>query len=236
MKDESPPIPRRLLRAEQVLAARSRRVALVLEGSQDPHNVHAVMRTAEALGVQDVHLVGARGEAGAISSGVTQRAHEWLSVRKHRDIESCVALLREEGRSIFATANVPEAQPVTGFAPDGPVALLFGNESEGLSPRARELADGFLRIDLVGFSGSVNLSVAAAVVLWELRRQEVASDSPGELSQGERGELRADWYRRLLGKRVRSPEALEAWIARGAEIAAAASEEGRLAAENRDGG
>ena len=82
----------------------------------------------------------------------------------------------------------------------------------------------------------MNLSVAAAILLWELRRQDVASDSPGDLPEGERGDLRADWYRRLLGKRVRGAEALERWIARGPEIAAAADEQDRLAAENRDGG
>ena len=99
-----PPVPRRLIRAEQVLAARTRAVSLVLEGSQDPHNVHAVLRTAEALGVQDVHLVAPRGEAAAISPGVTQRAHEWLTVRRHDELEGAVALLRDEGRSLWVTA------------------------------------------------------------------------------------------------------------------------------------
>jgi len=233
MTDAAPPTPRRLLRAEQVLAARSRRVCLVLEGSQDPHNVHAVMRSAEALGVQDIHLVAPRGEAGAIAPGVTQRAHEWLSVRRHTDIETCVELLRSEGRSIHATANEPEARSVTGFAPEGPIAILFGNETEGLSPRARELADGLLRIDLVGFSGSLNLSVSAAIILWELRRKAVVGESPGDLAQDERSELRAAWYRRLLGRRVRTAEALEDWVARGAEIAAQASGGDRVSARER---
>lgn len=233
MTDPSPPTPRRLLRAEQVLAARSRRVCLVLEGSQDPHNVHAVMRSAEALGVQDIHLVAPRGEAGAISPGVTQRAHEWLSVRRHHDIDACVELLRSEGRSIHATANEPGAQSMTGFAPEGRIAVLFGNETDGLSSRARELADGLIRIDLVGFSGSLNLSVSAAIVLWELRRAEIVSDSPGDLSPAELSDLRGDWYRRLLGKRVRTPEALETWVARGAELAAEAGERERVSARER---
>jgi tRNA (guanosine-2'-O-)-methyltransferase len=220
MSEDAKPTPRRLLRAEQVLAARSRRVCVVLEGSQDPHNVHAVMRTAEALGLQDLHLVAPRGEAGTISAGVTQRAHEWLTVRRHRDIDACVEFLRAEGRTIHATANEPGARATADFAPDGRIAILFGNETEGLSARARELADGLLRIDLVGFSGSLNLSVSAAIVLWELRRLAVTGDDAGDLAPAEIAELRETWYRRLLGRRVRSPEALSRWVAKGAEIAA----------------
>ena len=103
----------------------------------------------------------------------------------------------------------------------------------GLSSRARELADGLIRIDLVGFSGSLNLSVSAAIVLWELRRAEIVSDSPGDLSPAELSDLRGDWYRRLLGKRVRTPEALETWVARGAELAAEAGERERVSARER---
>lgn len=234
MSESSPPTPRRLVRAEKVLAARSRRVCVVLEGSQDPHNVHAVMRTAEALGVQDLHLVAPRGEAATISPGVTQRAHEWLSVHRHADIDACVELLRSEGRTIHATANEPEARSVSGFAPQGRIAILFGNETEGLSPRARELTDGLLRIDLVGFSGSLNLSVSAAILLWELRRHEVLSEAPGDLTAEETSELRETWYRRLLGRRVRSPEVLDEWVARGPAIAGRAAGE-RVCATERPG-
>ena len=233
---DAPPIPRRLIRAEQVLAARTRSVSLVLEGSQDPHNVHAVLRTAEALGVQDVHLVAPRGEAATISPGVTQRAHEWLSVTRHSDIDAAVAQLREEGRSLWVTALEPGARSVAGFDPGGPCAVVFGNESEGVSERARELADGVLRIDLVGFSGSLNLSVSAAILLWELRRRALVSEAAGDLPETQREELRERWYRKLLGKRVGSEEALQDWLGRAGEAAELAREEPRVVAPDRSGG
>lgn len=227
-------IPRRLLRAEQVLAARTRRVALVLEGSQDPHNVHAVLRTAEALGIQDVHLVAPRGDAAAISAGVTQRAHEWLSVLRHASIDDAIALMRAEGRRVLGTANATDAQPLTGLAPQGRVALVLGNETEGMSARAVELCDGLVRIDLVGFSGSLNLSVSAALACWELRRLDVTTGS-GDLTPSERDELRRQWYPALLSRRADDP-AVEAWLARGEEVRAAALSAERVLPVDRETG
>src|SRR5690349_16987545 len=148
-------IPKRLLRAEQVLAGRTRRIAVVLEGSQDPHNVHAVLRTAEALGIQDVHVVAPRGAAAIISPGVTQRAHEWLSVTRHDHVGAAIELLRAEGRLILGTGNVADAVPLTGLVADRPIALVLGNETAGLSEQAQAACDRIVRIDLVGFSGSL---------------------------------------------------------------------------------
>lgn len=229
---EQSEIPRRLVRAEQVLAARTRRVSLVLESSQDPHNVHAVLRSAEAFGVQDVHVVSPRGEAAAISAGVTQRAHEWLTVHRHRDIDSAIVAVRAEGREVWATAIADEARSLAGLVPRGPVAIILGNESDGISPRARELADTLVRIDLVGFSGSLNLSVAAAIVLWELRRGELDGPSAGNLSPAERTELRARWYPPLLSRKAGDPLVTE-WLGRAEEVEDAAREAPRSIAPER---
>jgi len=216
-----PDFPRRLLRAEQVLAARTRRVAVVLEGSQDPHNVHAVLRTAEALGVQDVHLVAPRGEAATISPGVTQRAHEWLTVTRHADIDAAAVHCRAEGRELWGTANAADALPLTGLSPQGPIAIVLGNETAGLSDRALDLCDRVVRIDLVGFSGSLNLSVSAGLILWELRRIAVAGLSGGDLPLQDRDELRARWYPALLARPAGDP-AVEDCLARAEEIRDAA--------------
>jgi tRNA (guanosine-2'-O-)-methyltransferase len=218
-----------------VLAARTRRICVILEAAQDPHNVHAVLRTAEALGIQDVHVVAPRGEAAAISPGVTQRAHEWLDVRRHVDIDAAVAVARAEHREVWAAAVAPQALPLAaqGHAPDEAsprIALVLGNETDGISPRAAELADRLVRIDLVGFSGSLNLSVAAAILLWHLRRPDLASGdvAAGDLGPDEREALRRRWYPALLGRPASDP-AVAAWLARADEIRAQA-----LAAERED--
>lgn len=226
-KDGAGP-PRRLVRAEQVLAHRTRRVAVLLEGSQDPHNVHAVLRTAEALGVQDVHLVALRREAGAISPGVTQRSHQWLTVHRHASIDEAVAVLRGEGRRVWAARPGLGATPLTQVAREtGRVAIALGNETKGLSERALELADDTFRIDLAGFGGSLNLSVAAAIALWELRRRELEGAFTSDLTIEEKQALRDDWYRRLLGRRVGGAARAEEWLARCDEVERAAREAGR---------
>jgi len=228
-------LPRRLLRAEQVLAARTRRVALVLEGTQDPHNVHAVLRTAEALGVQDVHVVAPRRQAAHVARGVTQGAHRWLTIRRHESMGAAARVLRAEGRSIWAACPGGDAVPLAELSRvEGRLAVLVGNETDGLSDEALAAADGRFRIDLVGFTGSLNLSVAAAITLWELRREDLAAGRPGDLRPEEVAELRADWYRQLLGRRADPELQARHWLERADEIARAAGAGERVEATNRE--
>lgn len=231
------PWSRRLVRAEQVLLERTRRVAVVLECAQDPHNVHAVLRTCEALGVQDVHLVAPLGEAGLISPGITQRAHDWLTIRRHATFSAAERVLRDEGRLLWAAANAAEAAPLTGaldsLPPDARLALLLGNETEGLSAAALAAADAKVRIDLVGFSASLNLSVAAGMFLWELRRRDVVRHAAGDLSPAEQSVLREAWARKLASHRSRPEEWVADALARAGELRAEALRSPRLFAEDR---
>lgn len=213
---------------------RTRRISILLESSQDPLNVHAVLRTAEALGIQDVHLVTPRGQAASIAPGVTQRAHEWLTIRRHDDLDEAISVLRAEGRAIWCADNAADAAPLTGLRLEGPVAVVLGNESEGLSPRARAFADGVFRIDLVGFSGSLNLSVAAGIVLWELRRADVVRPASGDLSPAEAATLRARWWERLLAGRAGATSELEEWLARAGEVRAEAQGAPRVMPVDRE--
>ena len=105
-------VPRRLQRAEAVLAARRRDLTVVLEDAHDPHNVSAVLRTCEAFGVQDVHLVIEQNEAPAINIDVTQSAHMWLTVRRHFGTENAIRALRDAGYAIYVGHLQPGATPL----------------------------------------------------------------------------------------------------------------------------
>lgn len=217
---------------------------MILEGSQDPHNVHAALRTAEALGVQDIHLVRPQGNAlaaarhaASVARGVTQGSHLWLSVRRHATIEEAIDGARSEGRTIWAADPGEGAEPVSALAASNDrIAVVFGNETAGLSSDASRLADHRFRLSLVGFAGSLNLSVAVAMTLWELRREELDSERAGDLSDEEREELRRAWYDTLLARRRRREADVAHWLERSAAVEAEARRRPRLSSSERSRG
>jgi len=205
--------PRRLRRAEAVLARRTGRLLVALERCADEHNRQAVLRTAEAFGVQKVALVEGGGRASeAMSPGVTRGAAQWLDLRRFADPAACVAALKAEGWTIWATDLSPSAEPAepARLAPlPAKLALIFGREADGVSAEALAAADRRLYLPMAGFMESLNLSVSAALLLQRLF--DACPEMRGDLSDGERAEIRARWYRRLAGGK--QPGRFDEWLA-----------------------
>jgi len=192
----SPPSgPRRLARAEGVLLARLRGFCVVLEDAHDPHNVSAVLRTCDALGIQDVHLVAENESESILNPKVSVGAHRWLTVYRHRGASQAIDALRKAGYDIFvshlgAQAASLEAVPATGRA-----AYVFGNEKSGVTAQWLDAADTTFVIPTSGFSGSLNLSVAVALTVYDRRCRRAAAGLPaGDLDAAERAALRRTWY------------------------------------------
>lgn len=178
-------------RIDRVVAHRTRLLAAVVEGVHDPHNTAAVIRTADAFGVQDVHVV--EGERRFLSSRkVTQGAHKWVDIAVWSSVEPFLERMREQGRRVLV-ADARGSVDVRELNIQHPTALVFGNEADGISPRMREAADGAFRIPMCGFSESFNVSVAAAITLSILR-----ADGRGDLSPVEAEVLRARFYLRAV--------------------------------------
>lgn len=165
--------PRRLARMLAVLDQRMGSVAVVLEAVRRRHNVSAVLRTADALGLHEVHLVtgGFRPSVGA-----ARGSERWLDLHLHPEVNGCLAALQARGFRVYAAdvegaAVTPEEVPV-----DRPVALLLGSELSGVSPEARAAVDGVVTLPMRGFAESLNVSVAAALILRAMadRRRAVA--------------------------------------------------------------
>lgn len=174
----------RLARIDAVIAQRTRSVVPVLEAVDDPRNVAAILRSADALGVQEVHLIeGAQPFLAA--RGVTQGAERWLDLRRHATPEAAVASLRGDGFRVYVATMQGDATPadLRGVAK---VALVFGNEQSGVTQRLQSISDGGCTIPMRGFAQSLNVSVAAALALYELTRGRA-----GDLSAEQRAELRA---------------------------------------------
>lgn len=151
-------------RIAAVLGARSRSVTAVLDGLIDPHNVSAVLRSADAFGVEQVHLIE-RSEPFLVAPRIAQGAYRWVHVTRHRSAEACVSALRAHGHRIFVATMDGKVRPEALAAEPRP-AIVFGNEHAGVSEAVRELADGTFSIPMCGFVQSLNVSVAAAISLF----------------------------------------------------------------------
>src|SRR5687768_6741968 len=127
----------RRARIDAVLAERTRSVVPVLDGLYDPHNVAAVLRSADSFGTQEVHII--EGEEPLLASQrVTQGADKWLDVVRHRDPRACVRGLKDRGYSVFAAMMDGTTTPEL-IATMPRVALVFGAEKSGVSEAVQEL-------------------------------------------------------------------------------------------------
>ncbi len=177
---------RRLARFRSTIEQRQQTLHLVLENVHDPHNVSAVLRTCDAVGVGTVHLVYTYEQFpkrfGKTSSA---SAWKWTEMVSHASIEECYEHLRSLGCRIYATDLSDRAESLYATELTGPVALVFGNEKRGVSPEASQLADGNLLIPMMGLIQSLNISVACAVTLYEAMRQRLAAGMYDTPSLGE---------------------------------------------------
>lgn len=150
--------------------------AVVLEDVWDPHNIGAVLRTVEGLGLHRVFVIEANSTYEPRSQ-VTQGAHKWLDVRRHRTVASCVAETRALGYRLLVT-RMDAPQTLGDLDWSIPTAVVMGNEKDGVTPELAALADGAFRIPMAGFSQSFNISVATAMIVSQaafwLRRHPAA--------------------------------------------------------------
>jgi tRNA (guanosine-2'-O-)-methyltransferase len=160
-------------RLEAVLAKRQNDLTVVLENVFDPHNVSAVMRSCDAVGVQEIFVLNTRipfhKKWGFQSS---RSADKWITARQFGNVEECFAAVREKYSRVLATQLSEDAVSLYQTDLTQPTALVFGNEQYGVSEEVRALTDGSLVIPQVGMIKSLNISVACAVALYEAFRQK----------------------------------------------------------------
>src|SRR3984885_6239430 len=165
--------PERFQRLTTVLNKRQPDLTVVLENVFDPHNISAVMRTCDAVGIQDIYVLNTKIPAhrkwGAKSSS---SADKWLTIHQYTDADECFAELRKRYKKIYATHLSSDAVGLHELNLTEPVALIFGNEHSGVSEEIVAMADGNFIIPQVGIIKSLNISVACAVSLYEAYRQK----------------------------------------------------------------
>ncbi|TAE28750.1 MAG: RNA methyltransferase [Candidatus Kapaibacterium sp.] len=175
MPEPTPPVfitPERNEKLQRVLAKKQPSLTIVLENVHDPHNVSAVLRSCDAVGVVEAFLIynGKQEfpELGRKSSG---SAKKWIDLHQFSTATECFAALRARGYAIYTTNMANDAVSLYALNLTQPVALVFGNEHSGVSDEALALADGNFLIPQVGMIQSLNISVACAVSLFEAYRQ-----------------------------------------------------------------
>jgi tRNA (guanosine-2'-O-)-methyltransferase len=165
--------PERYNRLISVLNRRQPDLTVVLENVFDPHNVSAVMRTCDAVGIQELYILNNRiaphKKWGYKSSST---AAQWLTIHSFTDIEACFAAVREKYSRVFTSHLSEGSSDVYSLDLTGSIALVFGNETYGVSDEIRQFGDGDFIIPQTGIIRSLNISVACAVTLYEAFRQK----------------------------------------------------------------
>jgi tRNA (guanosine-2'-O-)-methyltransferase len=214
------PPPARLRAAERALAERTRSMVVLLDDLVNPRNASAVIRTSEALGLQEVHIVQAEGRAD-LERTVTMLAERWLDLYWYRDVETVVEALKGRGYRILVSDYSPEAEPLDRVPLGERVAVAFGSEQRGVSERLRAAADGFFFLPSAGFTSYLNVSVMAGISLYTLDQRMRADGLRTPIGQADRAELRRAWYTALAkGDRRRAREFM-GWLENPPKPAAA---------------
>jgi len=195
-----PRTARRQARIRQTLRRRQTDLTFVLEDVHDRHNVSAVLRSCDAVGIMRLHVVYRmdRPPEDAFARTTSGGAVKWVEVVRHEDIASCYGALRAEGMVVLATALAAEGHDLYAVDLTKPTAVVFGNEQRGVSNEAREMADGTVAIPMMGMVESLNISVACAVTAFEAMRQRRAVgayDDPA-LPDDLLASMEDDWLRR----------------------------------------
>lgn len=184
-------------RFREILSQRTRYLTVALEDVFQLHNASAVVRSCDVFGIQDAHLIEGRfGQR--LDKNIALGAQKWVDLHRYDSSETCVENLRDLGYRIVATSPHASSYTPLDLPLDQPVALFFGTEKEGLSAQLLAQADLHLTIPMAGFTESLNISVAAAIVLYDLTRRLKASGTPWQLSDSEILEKRMDWTRKTI--------------------------------------
>lgn len=180
-----------------ILQYRSKHFTVVIEDVYQLHNTSAVMRSCEVFGVQQLHVIEQRF-GKQIDKQIAMGAQKWVDIIRHQDSLSCIDSLRQKGYQIIATTPHNDSVYLEDFDISKPSTIFFGTEKKGLSDDVLHNADGFLKIPMVGFTESLNVSVSAAIIIQNLMQRLRASKVNWKLSGEEILEKRLDWTRKSI--------------------------------------
>jgi len=187
----------RLEKIFSVSQERTRYLSVVLNNVFYTQNISAVIRSCDCFGVQDLYIIG-NSPSTHVNKHVALGAYNWVDIHRNTFIpeEKTLTDLKEKGYRIVVTLPEPGASSLHDFDIEtGKIALVMGNEKEGVSPIVKEMADEFLYIPMAGFSQSLNISVSTAVIISELTGKIRSSEVNWQLEENELMDLQYNWMK-----------------------------------------
>lgn len=192
--------PKRLARLTSVAKNRQAGLVLVLEDIHDPHNAAAMLRTCDGLGIQDVYFIFEQEDfynPRKIGKVTSSSANKWITFHIYRSAKECFRDLKKSGYEICSTILDSQAEDASrADLTAKKIALVVGNEHRGISETAKKMSSRLLYLPMQGFVESFNVSVTAALFLYEIIRQRRATKKPTTLSKADTAKLLADFRQR----------------------------------------
>jgi len=186
---------------KKVLENRTKHFTVVLEDIYQAHNASAVVRSCDIFGIQDVHAIENK-YTNKVSRHVAKGAQKWLNFYRYRNdgnnTQQCISDLRNKGYQIIVTTPHNDSCLLADFDISKKSAFVFGVEKEGVSDEMMQEADGYLKIPMVGFTESLNISVAAAIILQEITSRLRNSNVNWQLSDDEKEAIYSDWIEKSI--------------------------------------
>lgn len=191
----------RYQRIFDVSAQRTEHLTIIVENLYQSHNMSAVLRTAECLGIQNVHIIENKFQY-QISKEVSMGSDKWLSLHRYNKNEDntieCLKKVKKLGYKIVATLPAENDQMLDEINIEQPTAFLFGTELLGLSPNAIKMADEYVKIPMYGFTESYNISVSVALTMMNTVQRLRKSNIQWQLSENKLNQLRLDWIKKSI--------------------------------------
>ena len=181
----------------RVLKNRTKHFTVAMEDVFQLHNTSAVMRSCEVFGIQELNVIEQKF-GKSIDKEIAMGAEKWVDINRFSSIQDCVTNLKRKGYQIIATTPHNDSCLLHEFDITKPSALFFGTERDGLSEEVMQQADGFLKIPMVGYTESLNISVSAAIIIQDVTNRLRQSDIHWQLTEEEVLEKRLDWTQKSI--------------------------------------
>ncbi len=182
---------------KKILQQRTKFFTVACEDVYQLHNTSAIMRSCEAFGIQELHVIEEKF-GKRIDKEIAMGAQKWVDIFRYNSSEICIKNLKQKGYKIIATSLNENAIPLNEFKINQPCAFIFGTEKAGLSDNLLSMADAYLKIPMYGFTSSLNVSVSAAIILQNITEKLKNSKVKWQLTEEELVLKQIDWTKKSI--------------------------------------